>query len=94
MDQCILHFLTGTMAFRSPMPDFWRNGAENPDAFLEKCSTKRIVMQDKLQILLDMQEICRTQKPRHIAGRREKYAGEKRIGERPDRAEKIRQGDT
>jgi len=76
------------------MPDFWRNGTENPDAFLEKRKTKRIVMQEKLQILLDMQEICRTQKPHDIAGRREKYAGEKRIGERPDGAEKIRQGDT
>jgi hypothetical protein len=61
MDHNILHFLTGTMAFRSPQPDSMRNGAENPDAFLEKCKTKRIKMQERLQILRNMQEICRIQ---------------------------------
>lgn len=67
MHNDILHFLTGTMAFRSPQPDFWRNGAENPDAFLEKYKFKRIKMQDKLQNLNDMQEICRIL---HSAGQR------------------------
>jgi len=36
MDHIILHFLTGTMAFRSPPPRLGRKAAEILDAFLEK----------------------------------------------------------
>lgn len=36
MEHFILQFFTGTMAFRDPLPTFVWNGAENPDAFLEK----------------------------------------------------------
>jgi hypothetical protein len=34
----ILHFLTGTMAFRGSRPSRRRSGADIPDAILEKCS--------------------------------------------------------
>jgi len=40
MDHYILHFFTGTMAFRSPLPDTVRIGAETSDAILEKCLTE------------------------------------------------------
>ena len=38
MEHFILHFLTGTMAFRVPRTSRRRKGAEIPDAFLEKYS--------------------------------------------------------
>ena len=36
MDHNILHFFTGTMAFRSPQPPVYGSGTEPSDAFLEK----------------------------------------------------------
>ena len=36
MEHNILHFFTGTMAFRSPQPPVYGSGAEPSDAFLEK----------------------------------------------------------
>ncbi len=41
MEHFIFLFLTGTMAFRVPRPSRRRNGAEIPDAFLEKYSMSK-----------------------------------------------------
>ena len=88
MEHFILQFFTGTMAFWNPQPRFWRNGAENPDAFLERHRPKRCKMQDKLQKVRIMQELCRM--AQHTENEQEttprgcgrKYAGESRTGGR------------
>ena len=41
MEHFILHFLTGTMAFRGPRTSRRRNDAEIPDAFLENTRSRK-----------------------------------------------------
>ncbi len=59
MEHFILHFLTGTMAFRGSQPPPMRKGTGIPDAILENSNSERIILQDKLQKMQYMQEICR-----------------------------------
>ena len=82
MDQYILHFFTGTMAFRSPQPPVYGSGAESSDAFLGK---KRGLEESKRRKSCKRCRICK------------KYAGRLSILEqtgnhRLNRAEKNTQG--
>jgi hypothetical protein len=83
MEHFILHFLTGTMAFRGSQPPPMRKGAGIPDAFLENSNPERIHSQEKLQKVQRMQVICRM-----LPKKRTTYHLAPRVGA------KIRRGET